>query len=131
MVMFYENRNLRSRNFVSLGAGILTALGVSGSMAVGAAPFAAAVGAAAVGAAGYGAYAAGSAMSGGNKESSASAPAVAPLPSAPTPETAQNAAQAAIEKQKRMRALAGGKTILTSAAPTLSNTTGGKSLLGS
>ena len=49
---------------------------------------------------------------------------------APTPEAADMSAQAAVEKQRRMRALAGGKTILTSESPTLSSGAG-KSLLGS
>ena len=56
-------------------------------------------------------------------------PAVAP---APTPEKAQNAARIAAEKQKRIRALAGGKTLLSQESPIL--TPGGstaKTLLGS
>ena len=120
--------------FTSIGAGILGALGAGSAFAVGAAPFAAAIGATAVGAAGYGAYAAGSALTSGNKTDT---PTVAPLPSAPslspapTPVAAENSAQAAVEKQRRMKALAGGRTLLTSESPTLSGTTGAKTLLGS
>lgn len=58
------------------------------------------------------------------------APVLPNLPNAPTPTTAAESAQAAVEKQKRMRALAGGKTLLTSESPTLSSGAG-KSLLGS
>jgi hypothetical protein len=62
-------------------------------------------------------------------ESTPSAPAIAPLPSAPTPVAAQESAQALVEKQRRMRALAGGKTLLTTESPVLGGT-GGKTLLG-
>ena len=58
------------------------------------------------------------------------APPIPPLTPAPTPTTAQESAQAAVEKQRRMRALSGGKTLLTSEGPTLSSGAG-KSLLGS
>lgn len=58
----------------------------------------------------------------------------APLPAAPTPEDAAGAAAAELEKKRRMRALAGGQTILASnAKPTLEGTVGTapKTLLGS
>lgn len=113
--------------FTSIGTGILTALGVTGSMAVGAAPFATAIGLAATAAAGYGAYAAGSSLQGGKSQSGGAAPVI---PSAPTPEAASATAQTSVEKLKRIRALSGGKTLLTSEAPTLSSGAG-KTLLGS
>lgn len=84
-----------------------------------------------------GAYALGSALSSsGGKSSSYSSPgvtspAIPAIPAAPTPEGASESAKAATEKMKRMRALAGGKTLLASAGPALSSTTGSKSLLGS
>lgn len=79
---------------------------------------------------GYGAYSLGSSN---NSSSPSVGPAPTPpaIPDAPTAEGAQNAAQAAIEKQKKMRALAGGKTLLTTQSPILSSTTGSKTLLGS
>jgi hypothetical protein len=54
-------------------------------------------------------------------------PAIAP---APIPEDAEAKAKAELEKQRKMRALAGGKTILAEGAPVLSNNAG-KTLLGS
>ena len=48
----------------------------------------------------------------------------------PTPEAADDQAKLAMEKRKRMQALSGGKTILSSQGPTLTSG-GGKSLLGS
>ena len=48
---------------------------------------------------------------------------------APTPEDAEGRAREAEIKKKRLRSLAGGKTLLTSEAPTLGS--GGKTLLGS
>lgn len=120
-----------------IGFAIMSASGVAaatGSAAAGSAILATTIGAAAVGVAGYGAYAAGSAMSRGQESS---APSVAPIPPAPaltpapTPEAADNSAQAAVEKMRRIRALAGGKTLLTSESPILSGTTGAKTLLGS
>lgn len=51
-------------------------------------------------------------------------------PEAPTPEDAKEKARLATEKQRRIRALAGGKTILSSSGPTLSSGAG-KTLLGS
>jgi len=117
---------------VPLGASIITGLTGATSMAVGAAPFAAAVGATAIGAAGYGAYAAGEALMGGGKEKSSTPPVqVQPLPTAPTPTSVEESAQALAKKRRKMRALAGGKTLLTSEAPVLGRTGGGRTLLGS
>jgi len=59
--------------------------------------------------------------------SSVASPALSP---APTTEMAKLTAAEEVAKQKRMRNLSGGKTILTDSAPMLSSG-GGKSLLGS
>ena len=52
------------------------------------------------------------------------------LPATPTDEDAKGKAAEEIARMKRMRAMAGGKTILTTDAPVLSGS-GGKTLLGS
>ena len=49
-------------------------------------------------------------------------------PPAPTPEDAQAKAKEAEAKKRRLRSLAGGKTLLTSETPTLGG--GGRTLLG-
>jgi hypothetical protein len=77
-----------------------------------------------------GGVAGGIAMANSAPKGSASTPAIVPLPSAPTPVAAQESAQAQVEKMRRMKAIAGGKTLLTSEAPVLGGT-GGKTLLGS
>ena len=59
----------------------------------------------------------------------ASTPAPA-LPAAPTEGDSKAKAAEEIARMKRMKAMAGGKTILTSEAPTLGGSSG-KSLLGS
>lgn len=52
-------------------------------------------------------------------------------PAAPTPDDSKEKAKAEMERQKRIKQLAGGKTLLSSEAPTLSSTTtGSKTLLG-
>ena len=51
-------------------------------------------------------------------------------PAAPTPDDSKEKARLEIERQKRIKALAGGKTILSSEGPTLSPNTGAKTLLG-
>ena len=81
-----------------------------------------------------GLYAAGSAMSGGDKDTPqvGATPQLPDLTPAPTTEQAKATAAEEIAKQKRMRALSGGKTLLSSEAPIL--TAGGssnKTLLGS
>jgi len=58
------------------------------------------------------------------------APTIPTLAPAPTPEKAEDLAKIEIEKQRRMRALAGGKTILAEGGPTLTEGAG-KTLLGS
>ena len=49
----------------------------------------------------------------------------------PVPEDAKAKAKQEADKQKRIRSLAGGKTILSQQGPALSSTTTSKSLLGS
>ena len=115
-----------------LGAGVLGGLGVAGPAAFGTAL---AAGAATAGAVGYGAASAVGALT-GKEEVQTIAPQVGPAPlipsiaPVPTPAKAEDLAKAEIEKQKRMRLLAGGQTILSSEGPTLSSGAG-KSLLGS
>jgi len=118
----------------AIGATVLSALGTAGPVTLGAATAAGIATAAATGGAAYGLYRAGSAAGeAGARETSA--PGVGPAPvlpallSAPTPKKAEDLAKAEIEKQKRIRALAGGKTILASEGPTLS-AGAGKTLLG-
>lgn len=69
-----------------------------------------------------------------NKEPMKIAPPTPPpplpeLPAAPTPEDAEAKAREEAERQKRIRLLAGGKTILASEGPILSSSAG-KTLLG-
>ena len=52
-----------------------------------------------------------------------------PTPAAPTDADAKARAAEEVKRMKRMRAMAGGQTILTSEAPSLGG--GGKTLLGS
>ena len=75
----------------------------------------------------YGAYAMGG---GGEKPKEPPKPELPPMASAPTPETADTAAKDAEVKRRRMRALSGGKTILTSEGAASSGGAG-KTLLGS
>ena len=52
-------------------------------------------------------------------------------PAAPTPDDSKEKAKAEMDKQKRIKQLAGGKTLLSSESPILSSTTtGSKTLLG-
>jgi hypothetical protein len=53
------------------------------------------------------------------------------LPPAPTADDSKAKAAEEIARMKRMRAMAGGKTILTSEAPVLTSGGSGKTLLGS
>ena len=53
------------------------------------------------------------------------------LPAAPTDTDSRAKAAEEVARMKRMRAMAGGKTILTSEAPVLTSGGAGKSLLGS
>jgi len=46
------------------------------------------------------------------------------------PDDSKEKARAAMERQRRIRALAGGKTLLTTETPTLQGSGGGKTLLG-
>ncbi len=62
--------------------------------------------------------------------SPASAPEIPALTPEPTPIDAEARAKAELEKQRKMRALAGGKTILAEGGPDLTVNTG-KTLLGS
>ena len=62
-----------------------------------------------------------------NAQQQANAP--APLPATPSDDNAKAKAAEEIKRLKRMRAMAGGQTILTQDAPTLGGS--GKSLLGS
>ena len=72
----------------------------------------------------------GAATSGGKKQSTpAPAPEIPTLAPAPTPVDAKEAAREAEVKRRRMQALSGGKTLLTSESPTLSGGSG-KTLLG-
>ena len=110
--------------FGAIGAGMgVTGAGVTAgtSIAAGMAISGAALGGAALGA---------TALSQGKKKETPSVPQITQMPNAPTPVAAQESAQSAMDAKKRMRALAGGKTLLTSDSPILSST-GGKTLLGS
>jgi len=114
-----------------LGAGVLGGLGVAAPATFASSLVAGAATAAAVG----GGIASGIGALTGQEETSTQAPQVTAAPvipsiaPAPTPEKAINTAQEEINKQKRMRLLAGGQTILSSEGPNL--TGGGKTLLGS
>ena len=118
----------------SIGATVLAALGTAGPVTAGAATAAGIATAAAAGGAGYGLYKAGAAAGEAGAKGIAP-PVVGPAPvlpallSAPAPQKAEDLAKAEIERQKRIRALAGGKTILASEGPTLS-AGAGKTLLG-
>jgi hypothetical protein len=117
----------------SIGASVLAALGTAGPVTAGAATAAGIGTAAAAAGAGYGIYAAGAGAAKEElkqPETLLAAPTIPTLAPAPTAENAEDKAKAEIEKQRRMRALAGGKTILTSEGPVLSSG-GGKTLLGS
>jgi hypothetical protein len=65
-----------------------------------------------------------------NEQYNAQQQANTPLPPAPTSDDSKAKAAEEIARMKRMRAMAGGKTILTTDAPVLSGS-GGKTLLGS
>ena len=75
----------------------------------------------------------GMALAGAGKKAPSPTPApkpvIPPIPPAPTPEKAEDKAREEAARQKRMRALSGGKTLLTSEAPVLSSGAG-KTLLG-
>lgn len=113
----------------AIGATIAGALTGSATSAIAAAPLYTAVGAAATGAAGYGAYKGVEALT-SSKPAQTTTPQITQMPNAPTPASAEESAQQALETKRRMRALSGGKTLLTSDSPILSST-GGKTLLGS
>lgn len=87
------------------------------------------IGTAALG--GLGAWGAASALSNTGKQSNASMPAMAPAPVSPNPAAAEESAIRAVELKRKMRALSGGKTLLTQSGYAVGTGAGQKTLLGS
>jgi hypothetical protein len=79
-----------------------------------------------VAATGYGIYQ--GISSANNKPEAPQTPELPKMDAAPTPESSEVAAKAALDKKRRAMLLTGGRTILTSEAPSAGTT--GKTLLG-